>query len=150
MMSSFSKDGFAIFDAEPQIADWAKQAAPVAVAASQDPDLQPEWSRCDGTWFVGVDTLPVDEQGRLGQGPALTGAGPTFCRDLMGKNWNGWGLGQGSICYPNYPQPCTRESMGAHRYRVKRASAHLDGLKPSGPERRRHFVEFHGVIFGVP
>ena len=31
-----------------------------------------------------------------------------------------------------------------------RDAAHVDGLLPEGPERRRHLREYHGFILGIP
>ena len=78
------------------------------------------WLDCQGTWFIGVDALPNDA------------------------------AGQGSVVYPGYPRPRRGESETAARYRVRRDGAHVDGLKPTGPDRRRHVDEPHAWILGLP
>jgi hypothetical protein len=44
---------------------------------------------------------------------------------------------QVSVTYPGYPAPDPEESDAAHRFRRDRDAAHLDGLLPVGPEKRR-------------
>ena len=58
--------------------------------------------------------------------------------------------GQVSVTYPGYPRPRWGEGEAAFRYRLNRGAAHVDGLKPSGPDRRRHVDEPHGWILGLP
>ena len=55
-----------------------------------------------------------------------------------------------SVCYPGYPRSMPGESDAAFRYRLKRDTAHVDGLIPEGPERRRHLREHHGFLLGIP
>ena len=78
------------------------------------------WLDCQGTWFIGVDALPNDAAGQV------------------------------SVVYPGYPRPRRGESETAARYRVRRDGAHVDGLKPTGPDRRRHVDEPHAWILGLP
>jgi hypothetical protein len=42
------------------------------------------------------------------------------------------------------------ESEAAFVYRRDRDAAHVDGLLPEGPNRRRHLREYHGFILGIP
>jgi hypothetical protein len=42
------------------------------------------------------------------------------------------------------------ESDAAFRYRRDRDAAHVDGLLPEGPHRRRHLREHHAFILGIP
>ncbi len=58
--------------------------------------------------------------------------------------------GQVSVIYPGYPQARRGEGEAALRYRRNRDAAHVDGLKPSGPDRRRHVDEPHSWILGLP
>jgi len=58
--------------------------------------------------------------------------------------------GQVSICYPGYPQPSDNETDAAYRFRRNRDAAHLDGLRPQGPDRRRHLLEQHAFVLGIP
>lgn len=58
--------------------------------------------------------------------------------------------GQVSVIYPGYPQARRGENDVALRYRRHRDAAHVDGLKPSGSDRRRHVDEPHTWILGLP
>jgi hypothetical protein len=40
--------------------------------------------------------------------------------------------------------------VAAYRFRLNRDSAHLDGLLPVGPEKRRYVKEPHAWILGLP
>jgi hypothetical protein len=113
--------------------------ARAAIAASEDP-----W-RCGGTWFVGVDALPNDPDGGIG-GVAL----PPALTDVLPWRPPGWHRAQLSTLRPGYPQPWDGESPAAVGYRRNRDAAHVDGLLPEGPERRRHLREPHAFILGLP
>ncbi|MGQ0610767.1 MAG: hypothetical protein ACT4N9_06655 [Paracoccaceae bacterium] len=49
-----------------------------------------------------------------------------------------------------YPRPSAEETPAAHAFRRDRDAAHLDGLLPMGPQRRRMLREPHGWILGLP
>jgi hypothetical protein len=104
--------------------------------------------RCGGTWFVGVDALPNDEQGRVGGGPPLAGAAVDFIRAELGLDLP-LHRAQVSVCYPGYPKPSEEESEAAYNFRRRRDAAHIDGLLPEGPEKRRSLKEPHAYILGI-
>jgi hypothetical protein len=54
------------------------------------------------------------------------------------------------VIRPGYPQPSPEESDAAFAYRRDRDAAHLDGLLPIGPEKRRMVKEPHAWILGLP
>jgi hypothetical protein len=56
---------------------------------------------------------------------------------------------QVSVTYPGYPRQDPGESDAAHRFRRDRDAAHLDGLLPVGPEKRRFLRETHAFILGI-
>ena len=145
---NFIAGGWACFAFNPQVAEWAGSAASAARAAARDP-AQAHWLRCGGTWFVGVDALPNDASGRVGDGPPLGGAVMDFIRNIPGFDLP-LHKAQVSICYPGYPQPSDEESAAAFQFRVKRDAAHVDGLLAEGPERRRYLKEPHAYILGLP
>lgn len=148
-MADFATLGWEKFDYDPDLARWLDHIRPHAMARTTDPEHLKNWSRLQGSWFVGADVLGNDETGALeGSGP-LSGHAAAFCQDHTGPILD-WGPGQVSTCYPNYPLKDDAESEANHRYRIKRASAHLDGLKAEGPERRRYLLEFHQFILGLP
>ena len=58
--------------------------------------------------------------------------------------------GQVSVTYPGYPRQDAGESDAQARYRRRRDAAHVDGLLPIGPHRRRMLKEPHAWILGLP
>ena len=108
------------------------------------------WHRCEGTWFTGVNVLPNDCQGAVDDGPPLAGDAVSFINDRLDLKAFCWDRGQVSVCYPGYPKPKEGEGEAAAAYRRDRDAAHLDGLLPEGPEKRRHLREHHGFILGIP
>ena len=103
---------------------------------------------CEGTWFIGVDALNNDPQGRVGQSGALSGLAMDFAIQQYGEL--PLHKGQVSVIYPGYPRPRHGESETAGRYRLKRDAAHVDGLRPMGPDRRRRVDEPHAWDTGHP
>ena len=100
--------------------------------------------RHGNTWFVGVDALPNAADGSI-DGVPLGGAWQKHV-DLPAK----WHPAQISIVYPGYPQRDPIESEANHSFRIKRFAAHVDGLLPEGPKRRRFLREPHAFILGLP
>ncbi|MEM8729438.1 MAG: hypothetical protein AAGF79_05920 [Pseudomonadota bacterium] len=109
-----------------------------------DPETRRQNLRHNKTWFVGVDALPTDAQGALGEA-TLEGL---FRPDL--DPIKTWPKAQLSVVYPGYPGRDPGESDGAHRYRLLRAAAHVDGLLAVGPEQRRFPLELHAFLLGIP
>lgn len=145
MVSDFSARGWAAFPFDPKVMAWVEHVRPMAFAAIDDP-AHKDWWRCGGSWFVGVNALENDGQGRVGTGPALEGAAMEFARSLADLPLD---RAQLSTMFPGYPRRGAEETEAAHRYRAKRDSAHVDGLKPFGPDRRRQVDEAHGWLLGV-
>ena len=145
---AFDRQGWLGFPFEQGVAGWAASAQPAALSSAGDPGFA-HWLRCGGTWFVGVDALPNDAQGRVGSGPPLAGAAMAFIRDGLGLDLP-LHPAQVSICYRGYPKPSPEESETAFRYRLNRDAAHVDGLHAEGPERRRFLREPHAYILGLP
>ena len=71
----FGTTGWRRFKAHDEIKRWANAARKFASGAAQTPALKEKWLQCEGTWYVGVDVLPSDEDGRFEgielAGPAL-------------------------------------------------------------------------------
>ncbi|MEL6463395.1 MAG: hypothetical protein AAFQ58_00375 [Pseudomonadota bacterium] len=136
-------DGFVVFDHDPRTARWATAAHRVAEKITDDPETKARNLRHGQTWFVGVDALPNAPDGSVG-GVALggpwVGQVPTLPQHPA----------QLSVVYPGYPQRDPGQSEANHRYRVNRMAAHVDGLLPEGPTRRRYAREFHAYILGLP
>lgn len=144
---SWLSQGWAVFPQEVGVSAWVDAALPTALAAIRDPAMRKAWLRHGGTWFAGVDLLANDASGRVGAGPPLTGAALAAAHALCGPL--PLHPAQLSVTYPGYPGRDDNESDAAHRYRLLRDAAHLDGLLPEGPEKRRHLREPHGYILGV-
>ncbi|MFY2824709.1 hypothetical protein [Ruegeria sp. MALMAid1280] len=146
-MSDFDDKGWIRFPYDPVLADWVRHALPAARASVTDP-AHAEWLDCEGTWFIGVDALDNDPQGRVGQSGALSGEAMDFVIQQYGEL--PLHKGQVSVIYPGYPKPRQGEGDSAARYRLKRDAAHVDGLRPMGPDRRRRVDEPHAWILGIP
>ncbi|PTX55571.1 hypothetical protein C8N43_0210 [Litoreibacter ponti] len=143
-----SDRGWRLFSFEQAVADWAAQARRIAVPLTRDETLHRDWLRCGGTWFVGVNLLPNDETAQLQGGPALSGAAIDHLRDtgLMAP----LDRAQVSVIYPGYPKKSSAESDAAFRFRRDRDAAHVDGLLPEGPLKRRYLREPHAFVLGLP
>ena len=61
----FGTTGWRRFKANDEIKKWANAARKFASGAAQNPALKEKWLQCEGTWYVGVDVLPSDEDGRF-------------------------------------------------------------------------------------
>ena len=133
--------GWRVFPSEARLAAWLGHVRPHAERAVA---ANGEWLRHDGTWFAGVDVLPNDPDGRVAGGP------PLACAALEAAGRLRLHKGQVSVTYPGYPGRDSDESAAAHRFRRDRDAAHLDGLLPVGPDRRRMIREPHAWILGLP
>ncbi|WP_395689615.1 hypothetical protein [Aestuariivirga sp.] len=147
LRTEFHDRGLLRFAADKSMLAWAEHARTHAATAARDIN-QAHWLRCGGTWFVGVDALPNDAEGRLAGGPPLAGAAADAVRSELGLSLP-LHRGQVSICYPGYPRPSDEESAAAFSFRLKRDAAHVDGLLAEGPERRRFLREPHAYVLGV-
>lgn len=147
MLTRFLSQGYLTFPAEPSVQGWVEAARPAVAAAARDP-AQAHWLRCGGTWFVGVDALANDGEGRIGVGPALAGAAVHFVRSSLGLSLP-LHRAQLSVCYPGYPQPSPQESEAAYGFRLRRDAAHVDGLIAGGPDNRRSLEESHAYVLGI-
>ncbi len=141
---TLASDGFAVLPVDRRVADWAVAALEVATTVAADPVQQARWLRHDGTWFVGVDALPNADDGSVKRVPL---AGP----------WGGLidavpplHPAQLSVVYPGYPRRAEDETETAHRFRLTRDAAHLDGLLAEGAGKRRFLREPHRWILGLP
>ena len=146
---SLSDKGYRVFERDPRIAEWVRAAYPVAYDISRDPQHVSDWLRHGGTWFAGVNVFPNDMSGTWPDGPNLEGAVIDAARALCPFEI-AWDAAQISIPYKGYPKRDPTESDANHRFRKTRDAAHLDGLRPIGPGRRRFMLEYHACILGLP
>lgn len=147
-MSRFAETGWCRFGADPDIARWVDAALAPGRAALRDPALS-QWHVCEGTWFVGVDALPNGPDGAIaGSGP-LSGAVMRFLQAEFAEV-PPLHHAQVSVVRPGYPRPREGESAASFRFRRDRDAAHVDGARPVGPDRRRHVLEPHAFILGLP
>jgi hypothetical protein len=149
LAKKFFTHGWCQFAGDPRLSAWVDAALPAARASLCDP-AQARWLRYQGTWFAGVNALPNDARGNVAASGPLQGEAVDFIDSELGLRDFAWDQAQVSVCYPGYPQPMTGESPGRTRYRRERDAAHVDGLLPEGPARRRHLREHHGFILGIP
>lgn len=138
-----ARDGFAVFDYDPGVAAWAAEATDLMKVIVQDTDTRSRNMRHGDTWFIGLDMLPNAADGSIG-GTPLPGAWRGEVADLPLHR------AQVSVVYPGYPRRGPADSEAQHRYRVRRGAAHVDGLLPLGPQRRRFAREYHAYILAVP
>jgi hypothetical protein len=148
-VTSFLEKGWQKFPSTPESARWAAHAQSLADVIVSDPQYA-GWLRCGGSWFAGVNALPNCSDGALPGGPALAGPAVHFIRSQLRAEPAAWDKGQLSICYPGYPRRTPDEPENAFEYRVKRSSAHVDGLLAAGAEKRRFLREHHAFILGIP
>lgn len=148
MVAALGATGWQVFPAEAALQNWCDAVRPVAHGLAADTRQRMAWLRHGETWFAGVDVLPNDIHGAVGKGPDLACAALAVAEAKMGKL--PLHPGQLSVTYPGYPRRDPDESEAAHRYRLRRDAAHLDGLLPIGPERRRMIREPHAWILGLP
>lgn len=147
-MREYLEKGWVKFPYDTRLADWVKAVRAPAWEAVHAPQ-NAHWHQCEGTWFVGVDALANDARGAVaGVSGPLTGTAFAAAESLFGPL--PLHRAQLSVISPGYPRPREGESAAAGRYRLKRDAAHLDGLKPEGPERLRRMGEYHGYILGIP
>lgn len=150
-MASFFTSGWARFPHDPDIARWVDAARPVGEALAAHPDTGPQWLRCGGTWYAGVNVFPNAADGAVPDRdvPPLRGAVIQAIDRHLGLTDFAWDNAQISICYPGYPQPWDGETDAAFRFRKNRDAAHVDGLLRDA-DRRRFPGERHGFILGLP
>ncbi|MCF6445399.1 hypothetical protein [Nereida sp. MMG025] len=135
--------GFEVFAPERCVADWARAAYQAVQPSLADPAKRAANLRHGQTWFVGVDALPNSINGRVGDTP-LGGLWRSRVRDLPLHP------AQVSVMYQGYPKRDADESAAAHRFRRNRCAAHVDGLLPHGPQKRRFAIEHHAYIAAIP
>ena len=148
LCASFDRNGWVKFAYDDAIAAWVDHVTPLALEARSDPEQIVKWLRAGGTWFVGVNAIANDGNGRVGSGPALAGALRDFIEARFG--WHDLDRAQVSITYPGYPRPDPHETETGFRYRRDRDAAHLDGLKPELPDGGRCVDETHAFVIGIP
>ncbi|NEY89106.1 phytanoyl-CoA dioxygenase family protein [Tabrizicola oligotrophica] len=124
---------------DPAILRWSQAAHPLAVAALAE---SAEPLRCGGTWAVGLDLLPNAADGSV--------AGVALPWQVLGLTPQPLHRAQLSTVHPGYPQPSPDETEAAYGFRLRRDSAHLDGLLAVGPGKRRMVREPHAWILGLP
>ncbi|MEO0484382.1 MAG: hypothetical protein AAF092_00570 [Pseudomonadota bacterium] len=147
-LSQLADTGWLCVD-DAELLPWVTYVAPHAAQIAADPDARKAWLRHGGTWFAGVNSLPNDVRGALPGGPQLRGRVVRIAGEVFGSTPT-WDAGQLSIVYPGYPRQDPGESDAAHRFRRTRDAAHVDGLLPVGPARRRMMQEPHAFVLGIP
>ncbi|MBT3139926.1 hypothetical protein DS909_08940 [Phaeobacter gallaeciensis] len=147
MVTGFWQRGWVQFGFDPLLADWAAHAL-VGARGSLDDPAHAQWLDCEGTWFIGVDALDNDAVGAVRDSGPLRGDAIDFIQDQL--TFHALHKAQVSVMYPGYPRPRRGEGEAAFGYRLRRDAAHVDGLKPIGPNRERCVDEPHAWILGIP
>lgn len=140
---SWQEVGWQVFAPERVVEIWRSAVTGPALAATLH-----GLRRHGGTWCVGVDALDNDAQGRVDGGPPI--GGQAFSMAVASTGVDALHRAQISVTYPGYPMRDVDESAANHRFRRDRDAAHLDGLLPVGPNKRRHLHEPHAWILGIP
>ncbi|MFT4620773.1 MAG: hypothetical protein ACI9KS_001381 [Sulfitobacter sp.] len=138
----FEADGWTFFPAEDATQRWVEAVLPLARTA-----LETSERRHGRTWAPGVDLLANGANGAVPGGPPLRGEATSKAQSLFTPL--ALHRAQISAVWSGYPQRDAAESEANHRYRAKRDAAHIDGLLPEGPNRRRHLREAHAWVLGV-
>ncbi len=136
-----SAQGFQIFSPSAAVRAWASAAHKIACVVTNEPALQKAWLRHQKTWFVGVDALPNAPDGSISDLPLQ---GPW---DAHISPPSAWHKAQISVIYQGYPKQDPDQSDANHRFRIKRAAAHVDGLLLEGG--KRYLREPHAFILGI-
>ena len=140
--------GWIKFPFDSQLDAWVTSAKLSAQAVIADVEMQKQWLQCEGTWFVGVDALPNDLSGRIGGSDPLAGRAVDFIMQNFGT-LPALHPAQMSVIYPGYPKPRAKETPAAFRFRQTRDAAHIDGILPQGPDRRRNLMQPHAFVLGI-
>lgn len=135
--------GYRRFAPDEGVRAWAEAAKRIAALIAREPERRARELRHNGTWLVGLDLLPNQTDGTV-DGVPLPGNWWAEVPDLPLHP------AQVSVVYPGYPQQDADESDANHRYRINRKAAHVDGLLPIGPGRRRYAHEHHAYILMIP
>lgn len=144
----YAARGWIKFPVDPRLRSWLAAAAPAAFEVAAAPDVRRKWLRHGDTWLVGVSGLPNHEDGSIGGSGPLSCDATDFIEEIQGDF--AWDRAQVSVCFRGYPRRDAHESVNAHRYRMDRDAAHVDGLHPVGTRRRRHLRESHRFVLGIP
>jgi len=148
MKTEFFEKGWGVFAPETATLDWVRYALSDAIDALRNPAFSPLY-QCENTWFVGLDVLSNDVQGRVAGSAPLSGAAVNFIADTCG-GWPALHRGQVSGVFPGYPRPRAGETEAGFRYRANRDAAHVDGVLGVGTPKRRFVQEPHAFILGLP
>ncbi|MCY4219804.1 MAG: hypothetical protein OXE56_11130 [Gammaproteobacteria bacterium] len=149
LSEQFQNLGWLHFKFDPALLKWVDHVLPYARAAVAAPE-NAEWLRCGGTWFVGVNLLPNNLQGRVDDSDPISGEAISFLKNNHAFTGFNLDKAQISVCYPGYPKPSETEFGSTYRYRRNRDGAHIDGLLAIGADRRRYLKEPHAYILGIP
>lgn len=147
MTGNFLARGWACFEHHVKVMEWAQSVKDAAMDTLGDPQHS-EWFRHENTWFVGVNALTNDPNGKVGAGPDLNAPALDIATQIYGKI--PLDQGQVSVTFPGYPLRDVNESDAAHRFRKLRDAAHVDGLHARGRDHRRFLNEPHAYILGFP
>ena len=147
--SNFYKNGWCFLDSDIENYQWIEATKVNILNKFEQKEFNISDFRSGSTWFAGVNFLDNGSEGDIN--------GASFSSELWseiyGKFGHGikyWDTAQVSIFWKGYPKKDQSETEKAFKYRLKKYSAHVDGLIPIGSKKRRFAKEFHAFILGIP
>ena len=147
--SSFNRCGWAVVHEDSGMSKWIVTAKKSVLKRLNSNQLDTKQFKCGGKWFVGVNFLDNDKNGRL-DNFEFDGIAVRAIKDHFGELFKFWDKAQVSICYEGYPKPSDDETSAAFAFRKNKFGAHVDGILPIGKSKRRYAREFHTFILGIP
>jgi hypothetical protein len=144
-----ASQGWVQLPVSTELEAWQNHALPLALQCMQARDLQ-HWWRYQKTWFVGVNALSNDSTGALDTGPSLPTGLLKQLTDYVACTRLDLDQAQVSACMPGYPKASPNEPTTSFAFRNTYFAAHMDGLHTLGLQRRRHLIEQHSFILGIP
>lgn len=151
----YQKFGWVKFCSDKRLLNWLDSLQKNCDIDSLYPrhDYHHLW-RCDGTWFVGVDTIPNDHHGIVRQSLPLDGSIIDFIKQHLWQRPQ-WHRGQLSVCFPEYPKKGDEDTLKSWQFRIKHHAAHCDGIHGIGKftndqKKSRFLKEHHRFILAIP
>jgi len=148
-LKHYNQTGWCKFDFDQRLFDWSISIFDDATEAVHASENQ-HWWRHQKTWFVGVNVLENNEFAATSKVSPLQCDALDFLKDQLNASVDQMDRAQISVCLPGYPKVDPQELPAAHRYRVNRDAAHIDGLLHEGPDKQRYAKEYHEYILLIP
>lgn len=142
-----ARDGVVVLPPSAGMIAWAERARALSLEGLAG--LEADQWRHGNTWCVGLDLLPNAADGSLPGGVNFSSEGMKIALQSTDLEEAALHLAQVSLVRPGYPKQDPSESDTAHRFRKNRDAAHLDGLRPVGPDMQRQIADPHAFVLGI-